>query len=311
VALAAGRSLIRALAEQRRPACDRLMLHGPPGVGKTHLAIWLMRNLVRRAPDRTARLIPAAEFTLADERQALRSLDLLILDDLDHLPARAVDDAVVLLDHRGSRRLPTIVTAGGGPGELTQLPTRLTSRLAAGLVVGLDPLGSESRRKLLRRFCQRRDLRVDDEAVNWLVAQSSPGVRPLLGALARLMVLARQQPPPLTLPTVQAFWDTANAQHAPQEPGLLERIVRQVSRTFRLDPDRLTARDRGHQALWPRQVGMYLARELTDLSLAQIGANFGGRDHTTVRHACQKVAARAVAETEVAQLLQRLRAELS
>ena len=166
-----------------------------------------------------------------------------------------------------------------------QFPARLTSRLAAGLVVGLLPLSPASRRALLQERVRQRQMKLPADVLDWLAEHFSGSVRQLDGALARLETLARMQGRPPELDAVAAaFQEDADA-HRPT----VERIAQRVGRHFQLDPRQLQARDRSRHVLLPRQVGMYLARKLTPLSLQQIGAYFGGRDHSTVLHACRKV----------------------
>jgi chromosomal replication initiator protein len=266
---------------------------------------------------RTARLLAAADLASEapgadapdspDALEGAAACDLLIVEDLQHLPTRAADALTRLVDHRLSRRRPLLVTAGVGPAQLTRLPARLTSRLCAGLVVGLEPLSAGGRRTVLGRLARRRGLRARPEVLDWLATNTPGGVRGLLGALTTLAALAKGLPEPPGLDVVIAHWQAETGPVGPTP----ERIARQVARHFRLDPKALQTRRRQPAGLWPCQVGMFLTRELTGLAWARIGAAFGGRDASTVRHACRKVAERAGVDAGVAADLRRLRAELA
>jgi chromosomal replication initiator protein len=178
-----------------------------------------------------------------------------------------------------------IFTATAGPGRLGHLSSRLVSRLGSGLVVGLDPLGPSSRLALLQDKAQRRQLAVHPDVLAWLATHLSGGGRALEGALAKLETLVRLRSQPLDVATVaEHFHEQADAARP-----TVERIARRVGDCFHVEPGQLRSRGRYRNVLLPRQVGMYLARQLTDLSLDQIGAYFGGRDHSTVLHACRKV----------------------
>jgi chromosomal replication initiator protein len=177
-----------------------------------------------------------------------------------------------------------VFTAAVGPAQL-ELPTRLTSRLAGGLIVGLEPLGPPSRLIFIQDRVARTGLSVDPAVPAWLAQHVGGSGRELVGAVTRLETLTRMHGGPPDVDAVaEAFRTDVEARRA-----TVETIAQRVGRYFRVEARRLQGRDRSRQALLPRQVGMYLARRLTDLSLHQIGAYFGGRDHSTVLHACRKV----------------------
>jgi chromosomal replication initiator protein len=290
-----------------RSDLNPLFLHGPAGSGKSHLAAALVASAVRRRPD----LVVTVLGTDVTEPSALgdaRRADLIVLEDVQRLSPRFATAVADLLDHAVARRRLVVATAPHGPARLTALPVRLTDRLAAGLVVGLAPLSPESRLTFLRRRAPRRRLDPDAPAVAWLAEHLDGSVRRLEGGLVRLAALARlnggRPPEPDELPAhfreeVQAGQLTA------------EGIARQVSRYFQVDFGQLRAPGKGRQALLPRQVGMYLARQLTQLSLREIGAYFGGRDHATVLHACRKVEQALDVDATLSGAVRRLRAELA
>jgi chromosomal replication initiator protein len=244
-------------------------------------------------------MLPAGDFHLAmciGEQQGPSEIleqmcgcDLLIFEDLHHMSLRAVDGLVSVLEFRGTRRLPTVVTAQAGPRNLAKgtegFPARLTSRLAAGLVIALEPWQPASRLLFLEEAAQRRQFAVAPVILSWL-ADNLPGSgRVLDGVMSQLEILARQNHGVLDLAQVKEHFHTQTDAHQPT----IEQIAQQVSSYFRLQPEVLTSRSRFRSVMLPRQVSMYLARTLTKLSLDQIGDFFGGRDHTTVLYACRKV----------------------
>jgi chromosomal replication initiator protein len=207
------------------------------------------------------------------------------VEDLQHLSARAAEAFAPFVDRCRSREQQLVLTAVSGPAQLTHLPARLTSRLANGLVVGLQALGPASRLALLESLAGRRNLNVGQPVLTWLAEHVAGSGRQLEGAVIRLEGLARLHGRAPDVETVAAhFRDEAEAR-----TPTVERIVQRVGRYFQVEPHEMQSRGRSRQALLPRQVGMYLARRLTKLSLEQIGAYFGGRDHSTVLHACRKV----------------------
>jgi chromosomal replication initiator protein len=301
-----------------RPELNPLFVHGPAGSGKSHLAAALVARAARRRPDLVAAVLGPDAFAAArpdgdseDPASALadaRRADLVVLEDVQRLPARAAAAVADLLDHAAARRRQVVATATHGPARLAHLPVRLTDRLAAGLVVALRPLAPESRLAFLRDRARRRRLDPDAPALAWLAEHLGGSARRLEGGLVRLAALARlnggRLPGPDELP--ELFADEVRAGRT-----TVDGIVRQVGRYFQVEPGQLRAPGKGRLALLPRQVGMFLARQLTALSLREIGAYFGGRDHSTVLHACRKVERALDGDAALSGAVRQLRADLA
>jgi chromosomal replication initiator protein len=207
-----------------------------------------------------------------------------VVEDLQHLTGRGAEALVGLLDYVLPRGTRVLLTALVGPGHL-ELPARLTSRLAGGLVVGLEALQAPSRLALLSDLAARRPLSLTPEVLAWLAEHLTGGGRQLEGALHRLQTVSRLHGDRLDVATVAALF----REQAEAARPTVEAVAEQVGRHFRVEPRQLRSDRRSRGVLLPRQVGMYLARQLTGLSLEQIGRYFGGRDHSTVLHACRKV----------------------
>jgi chromosomal replication initiator protein len=296
-----------------RRAINPLFLYGPTGVGKSHLVSALLAEVARRAPDLQVALLTAGDFeALAlsedgqEERKALRQADLLIVEDMQHLSPRVEETFVHLID-RGLRQGQQIVcTALVGPAQLGHLPTRVTSRLGSGVVVGLTALAPESRRLFLQECAHQRGLQVGAEMLTWLAEHLTGSVRQLEGAVARLAELMRLHG---QTPSMQTLAEHFGVEAAANRLTV-ERIAQRVGRYFQIEPRQLQARSRTRGTLLPRQIGMYLARQLTELSLQQIGAYFGGRDHSTVLHACRKVEKALVHDVHLSGAVRQLHADL-
>jgi chromosomal replication initiator protein len=299
-----------------RRAVNPLFLHGPAGSGKSHLASALIDHVSRAAPDRVVASLTAADLDPAQDdpagepmtdRIAARQADLILVEDLQRLPPRAAEPLVQLLDRALARQQQLLLTAAVGPALLTALPARLTSRLAQGLVVELHPLTPASRLAFLGRLAERRELAVERPVLEWLAGHVAGSARQLDGALNRLAALARLHG---RLPgrdaVAEHFRDDADARRP-----TVERIVQCVGSYFRVEPRQMQSRQRRRETLLPRQVGMYLARQLTGLSLQQIGAYFGGRDHSTVLHACRKVERALDSDLALSGAVRRLHADLA
>jgi chromosomal replication initiator protein len=311
-ARAAVQRVMGCVALRRRQQVNPLFLHGPAGTGKTHLVNALAAAVTRRCPDLIVSLLPATDCRPDDSRQpdewpaAARECDLLVIEDVQHLPARAVEALVGVIDGRRARGRQMVFTASEGPAQLTRLPERLTSRLACGLVAGLEPLAPASRLAFLQDRARRRRLDVGPDVLAWLAEHGSGSARQLDGALKRLETLARLRG---RVPDLAAVVEAFGVEADTARPSV-ERIIERVGRYFRVEPGEVCSRRRGRNALLPRQVGMYLARALTPLSLEQIGAHFGGRDHSTVLHACRKVEQALARDTALSGAVRQLHADL-
>ncbi len=315
-ALRAVRRLARSLTRPGRAVGPTpLVLHGPPGTGKSLLVRSLVRKLPSAPTGRTVQVIAAAELPrpAADKPETAEAFvdllesDFLAVEDLQHLPERLAGVLCRLLDHRAGRRLATVLTGNDGPAGLGHLPRRLTSRLAAGLVVQLEPLTVAARRTLLERLVRKATLRLTDDALDWLAARTTGGGRPLAGAVETLKTVARGVVGSLDAAAVREL--LADGQPTSRSDRV-RRIVERVSAAFGVKSKDVLGPCRQRSVLVPRQVAMYLAREAAKLSLPAVGAAFG-RDHTTVMHACRKVAEAIQGDAKLKRTVRELKAELS
>lgn len=290
-----------------RRAINPLFVAGPPGCGKSLLAVGLIHELTRQAADVIVAVLPAADLVLDSEQVSQPAdADLLVIEDVQQLPARGAGALERLVDHCLPRQRQLLLTANRGPAGLTHLPARLTSRLGQGLVTAIEPLSPASRLAFLQQRAGERRLRAGGTVLDWLAAHTDGSPRQLDGALTRLHGLtASLGRPPQVDELAEAFGEDADAR-APN----LERITRRVGRYFQIEPRELRSARRSREVLLPRQVGMYLARQLTGLTLEQIGAYFGGRDHSTVLHACRKVEQALTCDARLGGAVRELQADL-
>ena len=318
-ALTAARQVVRVLTHpksRQKQVPNPLVLHGPPGSGKSMLVQTLIRKLTESPLGLSAQALPAKEVPrstatakdAAYEIKDLQRMDFLALEDVHQLPTRSIGDLCRLLDHRVARRSLTVVTSNAGPAGLSKFPRRLTSRLASGLVVQLEPISPCSRRTLIEQLARTRKLSLTDDAIDYLAKScTGGGVRTILGTLTQLKTLSRGILGALDSDTVR---DLLKPEKPTSRQGIVERIVAKVSTTYGVKPKDVLSKCRQRTLLIPRQLAMYLTRLLTKLSLPQIGVAFGGRDHTTVLHACRKIEAELKTDTKLKRTVRELKAEL-
>lgn len=304
-ALAAVQDVLLNLTQGDPEDLPLLYLHGPSGCGKSYLVSALARELAQAG--RRVCLLSANDFADSSNIPDARHADLLVVEDLQHLPTRFIPALIALIDERR----PMIVTALQGPIALKSrgilMPYRLRNRLASGLVVGIEPMQAASRRRLLTALAEQAKVSVDAEITDWLALQLTGGGRQLEGAIRQLKTLQRLQKKPLKLADIRAHFHEQVEAKTPT----VKRIADHVSGYFQVDSKHLQSARRSRDVLLPRQVSMYLARQLTTLSLQNIGKFFGGRDHKTVQHACKKVEAVMKTDAVLSGAVRQIHAELA
>jgi chromosomal replication initiator protein len=317
-ALEACLDLLRRIETAEPCQAELLYLHGSSGVGKTFLVSALLEDA--RSRGYSAFSLSGHDFPVvwapdddgSSYSQVASDTDLLVVEDLQHLPARAADSFAAILDARRLAGRMTVVTATVGPAQLASrgrpLRARLWTRLAAGLVVAFEPLRPSSRLRILRTLADRRHLSVSDTVLAWLAqVLTRGGIRLLEGALSQIQTLTKLKGSPLTLDEARRHFEEIVRESRPT----VDRIIRRVSAYYGVQPRHLRSARRHPALVGPRQLGMYLVRQLTDRPLQKIGADFGGRDHTTVLHACRKIAAALRSDLVLSGFVRQVQAEMT
>jgi chromosomal replication initiator protein len=274
-----------------------IVFHGPPGMGKTHLAMGLAAAWKSRSRQSQAVYVPAIDFAreLADaiEEQAVgdfrtryRQASLLAIDDVDLLCTKegAQRELVYTIDALLESGGRVVLTSSTPPEDLTGLVPNLLGRLLSGLSVGLALPGVETRFAILSRLARSRQVAVGEAVLRLLADKLSAPVPALLGALHELELAARVDGGAITLERARQYL----AQRTSSSRPTLGEIAVATARHLSLRLADLRGPSRRRAVVAARGVAMYLARTLTASSLKQIGTYFHGRDHTTVSHGCRK-----------------------
>ncbi|MEZ6141892.1 MAG: helix-turn-helix domain-containing protein [Zavarzinella sp.] len=290
-------------------------IFGPPGTGKTHLGYGLTERVQATLPGSSILQMPANEFSQwkqlpLGERQHFRKHlldnDLLIIDDLQHLPLKVGNDLALLLDKRANRARPTVLLGNGRLGNL-DISGRLSSRLQAGLMVEIAPLSLDSRLELATQLCLQRNLRVDSDLFPWL-ARHPGGARGMISDIRQLEPLAKSHSAPLTLAVVQGHLNQMGVPDLEQKPRLPQ-VLKLTSHKFGVTLKDLQGPRRLKNIVWARQIAMYLARQV-GCTFMEIGHGLGGRDHTTIMHGCDKIAEKILIDRQFALEIRNLLAQL-
>ena len=302
-----------AVADRPGRAYNPLFIFGGSGLGKTHLLHAIGHAVRHQRPDARVTYVPAERFTnemiyaiqhaqTMAFRNKYRGVDVLLIDDVQFLAGKESTQEEFFYTFNALRdaHKQIVVTADKPPRDIPMLEERLTSRFNQGLVTDIKLPDIETRIAILRKRCEQEgEGVVIAEDVLLLIADRIRGnIRELEGCLVRLIAVASLTHQDITLELAEEVLH----QYADPEPDHLtpERILTTVAERFGVRSEQLCGQRRTRTVALPRQVAMYLTRQLTDLSLVEIGRMFGGRDHTTVIYACEKVGELITGDEELA-----------
>jgi chromosomal replication initiator protein len=301
-----------AVAEAPAKAYNPLFIYGGVGLGKTHLLQAIGHHVLMHKKMAKVMYVSSEKFTndlinsIRDDktvefRNKYRTADVLLIDDIQFLAGkeRTQEEFFHTFNalHESNRQL--IISSDRPPREIPTLEDRLRSRFEWGLIADIQPPDYETRIAILRKKAELDTIELPDEVAQYIAQRISSNIRELEGALSRLRAHAQMSRTPLSIDLAADVLREILPQTRVR-PITIPIIQRTVSEFFGIRVEEMKAKRRTKGVAFPRQVAMYLSRELTDASLPRIGEEFGGRDHTTVMHACDRVKSALIQDAHLA-----------
>jgi len=308
----------QAVAEKPARAYNPLFLYGGVGLGKTHLLHAIgnacygrgLNVLYVSSEEFTNDMINAIRtHTTQAFREKYRSADVLLVDDIQFIAGKesTQEEFFHTFNTLHGQDKQIIVSSDRPPKALSTLEERLRSRFEWGLAADIQPPDLETRLAILRAKAERTGRFISDEILNTIAQRVQSNIRELEGALNRIIAFADLSGSSLTPSLV----DMALADLLPQRQNIAPlKIIELVAREWQTSVDALMGRDRSHKIAEPRQVAMYLMRKETNASLPQIGEVLGGRDHTTVMYAIDKITNEMTTRRELEKRVRNVREQL-
>lgn len=290
-----------AVAEAPAQAYNPLFLYGGVGLGKTHLMHAIGHYILSQNPNAKVVYVTSEKFTNElinsireyrneEFRNKYRNVDVLLVDDIQFIAGKEGTQEEFFHTfnalHEANKQI--IISSDRPPKEIPTLEDRLRSRFEWGLIADIQAPDLETRIAILRKKANIENIEIHDDVMQYIATKIKSNIRELEGALIRVVAYSSLTNKAVTIELAEEALKDIISNNKPREITV-SLIKEEVSNQFNIKLEDFNSKKRTRAIAYPRQVAMYLTRELTDLSLPKIGDEFGGRDHTTVIHACDKV----------------------
>ena len=295
-----------AVAESPGETYNPLYLYGGPGLGKTHLMHSIGHFILEQNPEKKVLYVTSEEFTneviesirsgnaasMTKLREKYRTVDVLMVDDVQFIIGKESTQEEFFhtfnVLHSAGKQI--VLSSDKPPKEIETLDERFRSRFEWGLIADIQPPDYETRMAILRKNAESCDRQIDDEIIEYIATNIKSNIRELEGAFNKIIAFAKLNKVDLTLSLAEEALKDVIYPNKTKEitPAL---IINVVAEHFGVRPEDITSKKRNSEFVQPRQVVMYLCRELTDTSLINVGKLLGKKDHTTVIHGVNKITA--------------------
>ena len=311
----------QAVAEAPGKSYNPLFIHGGVGLGKTHLLNAIATKLLPRMPK--IRMISCEEFVnrfvgalkngnVDVFRHELRDSDALLIDDIHFLAGKeqTQEEFFHTVNHLYQLGKQIVLTSDSLPRDIPNLEDRLISRFHWGLAVKVEPPCTETRMAIVRKKAELRGIEVPDEVVQFLADNIVTNVRELEGAVVQIAALSSMSSKPITLPLAHdALRHLVKSKPTPARIAT-DDIIDVVCEHYNVRMNDLLSQRRTKNLAFPRHVAMFLTKELTQLTLTEIGSFYGGRDHSTVLHAINKIKGLRLKDADLRNEIERFELQL-
>ncbi len=314
-----------AVAEDPGKVYNPLYIYGGAGLGKTHLMYAIANFVTEYNPEMKVLYVTSETFTndlvkaikaggteTEEFRMKYRSNDILLIDDIQFIinKERTQEEFFHTFNEMKDSGRQVIISSDKHPKELQILDERLSSRFKWGLTVDIQAPAFETRMAILRKKQEINRLTIPDEILNYIAINISTNIRELEGALTKVVALSRLQKKEITLSLAQEALKDIISPDA-QKSVTLPLILNVVAEHYNITPEQIISKNKSRNIAYPRQVAMYLCRELTPLSFDEIGRDIGNRDHSTVHYAYTKVTSDIATDTSIANTVDVLKKKIN
>ena len=307
----------RAIAENPARSYNPLFLYGGVGLGKTHLLHAVGHTIQRQHPEQRVMYLPAEQFVnelisslrfnrMPDFRERYRNIDVFMVDDIQFLAnkERTQEEFFHTFNTLYSSQKQIVLSSDSSPRNIPALEERLRSRFEWGLIADIQSPDLETKIAILRRKADHERVDIPDDVANFIAHQVKSNIRELEGLLNRVVAFASLTGRPLTLELAQET--LKDILPADQQRVLAPEIIKFVSRHYGLKVSEIKSRNNAKQIAFPRQIAMYLCKNLTELSYPDIGKQFNNKHHSTVMYSVEKIEKLRATDPELDRTLDRM-----